>query len=125
MAHFIKRRFWSRSLALRSTAAENLTHRIGFVVVELLPKIDDDLGTSTSSNTQSKICVSFRQSNCTFVATSLRSFVRLFLIPVVCDCALIPEFAAFRRLVEHALWKMPLFTRGIRANTFQMVLAWH
>ena len=36
------------SLALRKTALVNLTHRIGFVVVELLRKIDDDLGGSTS-----------------------------------------------------------------------------
>ena len=36
------------SLALRNTALVNRTHRIGFVVVELFRKTDDDLGRSTS-----------------------------------------------------------------------------
>ena len=110
--------FWSRSLALRSTTVVNLTHRIGFVVVELFHKIDDDLGGSTSWNTQHKFLISFNKATAHFVATSLKPFARLFLNPAVCECALFTEFASLRRLVEQALWWMPLFTRGFAQVPF-------
>ena len=48
MAILLSDGFWSRSLALRSTVLVNRTHRIGFGMVELFRKIDDDLGGSTS-----------------------------------------------------------------------------
>ena len=38
---------WSLSLASRNTTLVNGTHRIGFGMVELFRKIDDDLGGST------------------------------------------------------------------------------
>ena len=69
--------FWSRSLALRSTAVENLTHRIGFVVVERFLKIDDDLGVSTCWGTTKILCLSTMQLH----------FRRHFLRPFLVGCS--------------------------------------
>ena len=59
--------FWSRMSAWRATAFVNFTHRIGFRLFELFPKIDEDFGGSISWNTQPNCRVIFN------IATALLS----------------------------------------------------
>ena len=64
----------------------------------------------------------FQESNCTFVATSFRPFARLFLKPAVCECALIPEFAAFCSFVERTLSRCQFSQEGFAQVPFRWSL---
>ena len=54
--------FWSRMSAWRSTTYVNLTRWIGFRMLELFRKIDEDFGGSISWNTQPNCRVIFKKA---------------------------------------------------------------
>ena len=107
--------FWSRVFAWRTTALVIWTHRIGFRMLELFRKIDEDFATQLSCT--------FQHGYFTFVTILLRPFAGLFVNLAVCVRALISQFASIFGLVEQAFWRMSFFTEWKCASSLEVILA--
>ena len=120
---FSSDRFQSRTfLALLLTAVE-IWH-IGLVSSRLSSSVNSRMiWAAPRPEIQHKFFVSLNGATALLSPLLLNLFARLFLNPAVRECALILDFAAFRKCVPRTLWVMPLFTKRIRASTFQMVPA--
>ena len=64
-----------------------------------------------------------QHGHCTFVTILFGPFARLFINLAMRVRALFPKPATTLGLVEHAFWRMPLFTEWIGVSSFEVILA--